>query len=362
VLYCDTVHTPAVAAAPAPSPFKRLLHSPWLGQVVFALAFIGLAAWQVSWGHIVDAFRHVRPEWVGVALLIYLGTRIVNAWEWQVLLSKVGKPPMHGLLGIMLIGSLVNAVLPGNLGDVAKIQIAANRYALPRAGLIAGRGAEALINNFMFVVVAVIGIMTVRGDTVSRDALWFFVPLTIAATIGVIALSRVLPEALPQWRFLRRLPPGLYSTLEALWPRIHDGFEAIRRPRLLGILVALGLFGWTVDIAINWSYGNAFGLDVSFGAYVSVTLALAIITTFPVTFGNIGTWEVAVVGALALYDVPADEALAYALGSHVFVTLFNVTLGLVAMAAMRLHPGEVFRFRKAPEATGRPEPAAASAS
>ena len=352
------------ASARAQSPLKRLLRSPWLGQVVLALAFIGLAAWQVSWDHVIDAFANVRPEWVGVALLIYLGTRMVNAWEWQVLLSKVGNPPIHGLLGIMLIGSLVNAVLPGTLGDVAKIQIAANRYALPRAGLIAGRGAEALINNFMFVVVVFIGILTARGDAIPRQALWLFVPLTIAATVGVVVASRMLPEALPSWRLLRRLPPGLYDTLEGLWPRLHEGFEAIRRPRLLGILVALGLFGWTVDIAINWSYGNAFGLDLGFGAYVSVTLALAIITTFPVTFGNIGTWEVAVVGALALYNVPADEALAYALGSHVFVTLFNVTLGLVAMAIMRLRPSEVFRFRTVPDAIAPPvrEPATAIAS
>ena len=81
-------------------------------------------------------------------------------------------------------------------------------------------------------------------------------------------------------------------------------------------------------------------------AYVSVTVVIGLLTIFPVTFGNVGTFELAVVGALSLYGVSSHDALAYAVGTHLFSTLFNVGLGIIAMLVMGMRPGEVFRLRR----------------
>jgi uncharacterized protein (TIRG00374 family) len=111
------------------------------------------------------------------------------------------------------------------------------------------------------------------------------------------------------------------------------------------VAIVLNLFGWAVDLLINWSYGNAFHLSVPFSAYLSLTVVLALLTTFPITFGNVGTWELAILGVLELYGVSSERALAFAVGTHVVSTLFNVCLGCIAMFAMRLRPSEVFSIR-----------------
>jgi uncharacterized protein (TIRG00374 family) len=131
---------------------------------------------------------------------------------------------------------------------------------------------------------------------------------------------------------------------------LHDGFELVRQPRLLVLAVLLNLFGWFVDITILWTYGQAFHVNIPFAAYLAVTVAVAIITTFPITFGNVGTYEFALLRVLALYSVSPDTALAYAVGTHAFSTVFNVGLGLIAMLAMRIGPREVFSFRGKPSA------------
>jgi len=95
------------------------------------------------------------------------------------------------------------------------------------------------------------------------------------------------------------------------------------------------------------------GLDLPLGAYISVAVAVSIVTTFPITFGNVGSWEVALVAALALYDVPADRALIYAVESHVFITAFNLVLGVAALLLMRIEPGELLRLA-AKTKTGSP--------
>lgn len=123
------------------------------------------------------------------------------------------------------------------------------------------------------------------------------------------------------------------------------GLEVIRRPRLLAVELAFNLFGWLLDILIFWAFGRAFNLHLPVAAYVSVTVVIGLITIFPITFGNVGTFELAVVGALSLYGVSSPDALAYAVGTHLFSTLFNLGLGVVAMLFMRMRPGEVFRLR-----------------
>lgn len=325
----------------------RMMRNPWLLQAAFAASLLGLAFWRVNLADVAGSFRGVRYEWFIIALLAYVAARTINAWEWQKLLTKVGKAPVLGLLGALFIGTLVNAVAPANLGDVARMQVVANRYALPRAGLVAGRGSEALLNAFMFTGVVMLSFLVTRSTSFQQSPL-VLVLVALACLLlfaGAIVASRALPATVPSLRW-RRLPARVRAGLQEQWPRIHDGFEVMRRPRLMVTLIVVNLFGWGIDLLINGAYGSAFNLNVPLGAYLSVTVALAVITTMPITFGNIGTWEVTLVSVLGLYGVPPDRALAYAIGSHVVVTVFNIALGLGAMGLMRIGPGEVFGVRR----------------
>jgi uncharacterized membrane protein YbhN (UPF0104 family) len=237
-----------------------------------------------------------------------------------------------------------------------KIQIVANRYKLPRAGLAAGRGAEAIIDAAIMVIFIIVSFALPGVGFASANLLWLVAVATALLFVTAIIGSRVMPDELPPWRVVRALPRGMRASLERWWPRIHDGLEVIRRPRLLAVAILLNLFGWGVDLLILWAYGQTFNLDLPLAAYLSITVVVAMLTVFPITFGNIGTYEVALLSVLALYSVPSDAALAYTAGTHVITTLFNVLLGLIAMAAMRIGPGEIFRVRKASVAGDEPQP------
>ena len=64
------------------------------------------------------------------------------------------------------------------------------------------------------------------------------------------------------------------------------------------------------------------------------------------TFGNIGTYELAILSVLSLYAVSPERALAYAAGTHIFSTVLNIALGIIAMWAMGVQPRDVFRLRR----------------
>jgi uncharacterized protein (TIRG00374 family) len=327
----------------------RWLRNPWLWQIFIAVSLVALAIWQTDTGKIADSLQRVRPEWLLAALLIYMTLRFLQAGETRIALSKVGHIRIFPLYGVLFVGSLVNALLPANMGDVAKVQIMANRFGLPRAGLVASRGAESVVNAFMFVVFVLIGLVLARGQDNGASSQLVLAAVSLTFCSVLIAVAVFMPKELPAWRWLRHLPDGFENSLRYQWPGIHGGFEAVRRPRLLSALLLLNVVGWLFEVSMYWAYGHAFNLDVPLGAYVSVAVVVALVTTFPITFGNVGSWEVGLIAALRIYDVPADEALAYAVGVHVFVALFNIGLGLIAMLLLGLRPRDILRVKGSPD-------------
>jgi glycosyltransferase 2 family protein len=353
----------ASGSAPTPTtrrPLARIVRSPWTFQIVIAAALLALAAWQVDLGDLLHSFNHAAYGWLGVAFAIYFISRLVHAIEWQITLTKVGRAPFGGLFGATLVGTLVNAVIPASAGEAVKVQIVANRYGLSRTGLITGRGAESLVNALIMVMFIAISFALPAAGVASG---WVLVLIAGGATTAFLfaaVSSNRMPARYPDWRAFRMLPPRLRAGVSKRWPRFYDGLELIRNPRLLLVAFALNIFGWLVDLAIIWSYGQAFHLDVSIGAYLSVTVAVAIITVFPITFGNVGTFEFALLRVLRLYGVSGEVALAFAVGTHVISSAFNIGLGLVAMWLMGIRPGELLRLQSNAEQDGDAAKAAAS--
>jgi uncharacterized membrane protein YbhN (UPF0104 family) len=326
-----------------------LVHHPLLFQAVLVAVLLAVAAFQIDFGTLASSFRDARYEYLLAVLAVTVMMRALHAVEWQITLTKVGRAPLLGLMGVLLIGTLVNMVVPASAGDVAKVQIAANRYNLPRAGLIGTRGAEAIVNAVIMVGFIGLAFALPGAGFGSPELLLGLAAASLVIFVGALIASRTLPEHLPDSRLLRRLPIGAGEQIRYHWPRLYAGFEAVRRPRLLIITIALNLVGWGLDILVIWLFGEAFHLSLPFVAYLTVAVAVAIVTVFPITFGNIGTYELLVTSVLTLYGVDASTALAFALGTHVFSTAYNLGLGFVAVWAMQLRPADVFRLAERAE-------------
>ena len=331
------------------SRLRGLLDHPRVFQALLVLGLVAVAAYEVDLHALATAFKDARYEFLVAVLGVTVIARLLHALEWQIELTKVGKAPMLGLMGVLLIGTLVNMVVPGSAGDVAKVQIAANRYGLPRAGLIGTRGAEAVINAVIMVGFIALAFALPGGAFGSRRLLWAVLAASLALFVGSFVASRWLPEQLPDWGAFRRIPFRLGDQIRYHWPRLYAGFEVVRRPGLLTFMLLLNLVGWGFDILIVWLYGQAFHLSVRFDAYIAVTVAIAIVTVFPITFGNIGTYELLVTSVLTLYGADATKAFAFAIATHVFSIALNIGLGLIAIWVMRLRPADVFRLGGASE-------------
>jgi uncharacterized protein (TIRG00374 family) len=339
----------AVSASPAkqrPWPI-RVLTNPWVFQSIILVGLGVLAVTQLDFQEVADSFLGADYGWLAVALALLVLGRAVHAYELRLTLRKVGTLPFAGFFGAFLIGNFVNAVTPARAGDLARLQIISNRYGLSRAGMIAGQGAESAVDLVILLTLGMVSLALLQIDVGTPRLFWILAALVIVAFIAVTIVSRFLPPQMPAMRALRWLPERVRKGLAGLWPSIHDGLEALRDTYLLAGTVALNAFGWFLDMLVLWGFGLAFGLDIPWSGYLAASVASSLVTMFPITPGNVGTYELVLVRVLGLYGVSADAGFAFSVAVHVFSTLATFVLGLVAMLFMRVGFNEVFAFRRA---------------
>jgi len=150
--------------------------------------------------------------------------------------------------------------------------------------------------------------------------------------VGFLAAAVALATA--RWWFLRRRsraidlehPSG--GTLD----RIVDGLRVLDHRHRLASTIATALCAWSVRAAIVWCMFRAFSLDLPISAAVGVLALLNIGIAVVATPGNVGTFELASAGALALWDVPAETGMSLGVTMHLLEVIPPASLGIFAIA------------------------------
>lgn len=340
-----------------PHRLPRLLRSPWALQLVATAAFIGLVVWRVDVAEVAEPLSQANYGWAVLAIIVSTSTKVIDTIRWQVYLARVGRVPFLGLLGAFVIGNFGNNVLPMRAGDIAKIQILANRYRLSRAGLASSVFVvESVLDGVTFLILLLIGLALLDVGFVQPLLLW---SLAVSAGGGFVAatlVSRFFPRQLPEWRPLRLIPARFRESLGESWPKFLDGLETMRNYRLLARAAVLNFAGWLSQVLMFWIFGLAFGLELSFASYVVIMIAANLVAAFPITFQNLGTYEVVLLEIMVVWGVAREEAFAYAVATHMLTNLWVVVLGLLALWLMRVRPREVFAIRQPAEEGATPLP------
>jgi uncharacterized membrane protein YbhN (UPF0104 family) len=115
---------------------KRLLQRPAL-RVALVLPLMAGAAFLLwwrgpDWSKVGDAFTVVRWEWVVAAIGLNLLSVLVRAMAWRTVITQA-MPPPHPRFSLVFsafsVGLFANAVLPGRVGELARVAVLTRRLA-----------------------------------------------------------------------------------------------------------------------------------------------------------------------------------------------------------------------------------------
>jgi phosphatidyl-myo-inositol alpha-mannosyltransferase len=307
----------------------------------------GLALSRLDLSRSLHALDNVRPALVAVTFALLSASLLARAECWYVILRGAQVSTSVGRLvaarGTM-IGVMVSAILPGRLGEPARVFVVSRRAGHTRncLALVAGTVlAQTLLNMAALVALASVLVASV---TLFRGAGWAIVVATALPGVvvgGILAGPRLLDRAARKTTALGRAAAFVRTEIE----HIRGGLNVFSRPRDAFHASASQLAAWLLQLLGCYALLSAFGIATPsrLGAAAAVLVATNVAAVLPVTPGNVGVFQAACVAALAAYGVDAGRALAYGVALQLLEVTTAIALGLPALLAEGLRPRDLRR-------------------
>jgi uncharacterized membrane protein YbhN (UPF0104 family) len=252
----------------------------------------------------------VSPNWglAVLSLLVAASVQPFRALAWSTTLRvPVG---FRALYCSSSVGSLLDTVLPGRLGEASKAAVL--RVAAPDRWPGFPRAAGSLLCSHLLEACA----FTLVGAAGAP-----FLPLPTWAQIGLGA--------------------GCGLSLAAAWAP----------PRVLARAGAILIATWVVRFAAIMLMLHSLGVRAGLGVTLVYMIVTGLANTAPVLPGNAGVYQGAAIGALAMAGVSGTHAAAVSLVAPVFATAGT---GIAAAVGLALYGRRFLELSRA--AVLRPEP------
>lgn len=293
-----------------------------LGMVVLVgLALAARLLLRFPWSATGSALLAVSPSLLVAATVVNLVSPLTKGWAWHLLLGRVARHRWRTAQKATFVGAAVNSIGVGVTGEAARVAlIVAEDGVSVRAATLAVAWVIAVEGIGLALFLAV-GPTLVRLPAAVRG-------LQLGAAAGIVtvfALSRYTGWA----RLIAHLPRGLRAPAIE-FARMGVGVRLVAP-------IALILVNWIAQWMTYLLALRAAAPSVSVAAAFTAVLAVNLGTIGRLTPGNVGVTQAAVVGALVVFGVPADRALAgsLALQAVQVLPILGIAAALVGWTEMR---------------------------
>ncbi|MFN8187114.1 MAG: lysylphosphatidylglycerol synthase transmembrane domain-containing protein [Gaiellales bacterium] len=306
------------------------------GRTLLLLGIAGLLAGLLVWRapdlhYVGRAFRAVSWEWVAVAIGFNLVSVIVRAAAWHIVLNQAlpDSPVRHRhVFSAFSVGLLGNAVVPGRVGEVARVAVL-GRHLPDGAGAWPSVGGSVLAHR-VFDVIPAVGLVAFVVAT-ARIPDWALPGIGVMLAIGGVVLVGGLVVA------LRRRRRGSVSTAGAgrvrrLYEQGVDGLRVLHSPGPALLAMALQILGWTTQLLAVYFAFKAFQIDEPIAAAAVVLLAINVAIAFPLWPGSVGLFQAAAALALLPYGIAYQHGFAYGIGLQAIEMSVGIGLGALFLA------------------------------
>ena len=315
-----------------------------------AAALAALIYWRGPDWHLVrHTFDQVRWEWVVFAIGLNLLSVVLRAFAWRIVITQAMPPPHPGypiVFSAFSVGLFANAVLPGRIGELARVAV------LTRKLRLQGRGD---------------GIWAALVGSVFAHRLFDLVP-TVGLILYVLATAKIPHWAVTSLIVVGAAGFGLFafafasarehhtSVLDEVGPlkrlvtMARYGLGVLHRPGPAAVAAFFQCLGWLCQFFAVYTAMRAFHIHAPLPAAGLVLLLMNVATLFPLWPGNIGLLQAAIALPLASYGVAAGRAVAYGFGLQAIEASVGVGVGMLFLAREGLSFAMLKRMPEASEA------------
>jgi hypothetical protein len=337
---------------------KKMTISFIVGLVISAAALY-FAFRKVPLGDLISYLASINYLWLLPALVMVMISFYLRAVRWQIILTSSRKITFWQAYHPMMVGFMINCVLPGRLGEVARPVILQKKENIPFTTGLATVAAERIFDICLLILLFIITVNAIQVNPdvnvafgkyqLNRETLDFIfgsmIKIGMVLIVGIILVSigkireffygiiRYMPSLLffAGPKFKMTLQEKFCEPIIRIIENIAQGFTLIRYPKKMILCSVFSLMIWAL-LAFSYylfSLGSP-GVNLTFYESSVVMVIICFFISLPSVPGWWGLWEAAGVFGMSLFGVSTKEAAGFTLANHALQVFPVILMGIAS--------------------------------
>ncbi len=336
---------------------KKLVISFLVGSAFSALA-LWLALRNVPLDELLAYMTAIDPGWTAFTLVLVLLSFSLRVVRWKLILHPAARVPFWDAFHPLMIGFMLNCILPGRVGELARPALLSRNRKIPMTTGLATVAAERLMDITMLMLLFVLVIsrvsispsldMVFGKHHLNREILeGVALAMAQAAGIFILAVGLIGYDRTRGWvqsvvakaaafletrpgaaaRFFYRACNLLLKIIDNVAAGLALGKDPVRLAACAGLTVGVWI---TAAFSYYTMAKGCPGIDLTPAQMTAVMVIICFVIALPSVPGFWGLWEAGGVFALAVFGVEPTDAAGYTLVNHAVQMLPVIAVGLIS--------------------------------
>ena len=323
-------------------------------RVIIGVVLSAVLLWwsfrSVHFGEVMTVLSHANIGMFAIATVCATLIFPLRARRWRTILDPIfPKLPFGPLWRSTAVGMMISNTVPARAGEFARAYALTRETPVPFSTSIASIAVDRVFDAIILLALAFAALLDpkfphgvlILGRTVPQIAAVGCVGVLVLL-VGLYSLVFFPAQLIRLFElFARKMSPKLEERGRAALLTFADGLSVLRSPVHFSAVFLWTLAHWLLNAFGWWISMRAVGIDVPFSATLLVQTLVALGVAVPSTPGFVGVFEAASIAGLAVYGVPKELAVSWALGFHVASFIPITVIGIYYFLRMGLNLKEI---------------------
>lgn len=306
--------------------------------LLITFIFLYLVFVNINFTELIRAIKHFNFKYIFLLIISIFISLSFRALCYKQLISKsVPNAGLRDLIPLCLTGAALNIVLPARAGDIFRAYYTGCKYNANKVKIFGTVMLERIFDVFVIFCLLCSGIFLYHRNQLAMNLCTFAgIIIIIGITFAIFTYKNNKIDKICLYinEKTSKLPfSGLIQTFTNLTNKVcgsfFEGFEIIDSPKriLFALFASFGI--WSFECLNFLIIIHGFGYDIHWSISIFIISFIALACMIPSTSIFIGPYQLAIISAFAIYNLPKETALAASLLEQSAVTIFVSLVAVV---------------------------------
>lgn len=320
----------------------RILKRKEFWGTIIALILLAYCVKDIRAEDLKELYARISIYYIIPALIMEFLLIIFKAIRWATIIENTKKISFFRVSNLYSAGQVINIVMPALTGQLARIWLFSRKVGLSKTYVFSTILIEVLFDAISLLALILILSMAFVFPAEYRSVS-YIVGITTVSLFAVLYLILTFKKQIGAFgrKTFRHRSPRLYLILKKFANSFTKGISLLRSTRYFFRTLFLSFLAWLAHILVVYFLFKSFGFELPFITALVIMVVNTLALMIPITPGNAGTFELAVVAPLLAFKVVKSDAVLYALALHILDLIPIFVMGFLFLRSERMTLKEI---------------------